>query len=654
MLSGQFLATPGINDQYTAGYAFRHWAAVQWHADGGVPLWNPTLFGGLPFVAAMHGDIFYPTAWLRLFLPTDVAMNLGFFVHYILAGVFAYWFLRTHKVSWAGAVGGGLAYQLSGVIASYANPGHDGKLFVTALLPLALVVLTYAIRRDRLEGFALFALLVGMALLSPQAQATQYLLVACGIYTLYLVVEERRDASLPKRLAAVGLALAGVALGLGIAMVQYLPFLQYIPFSPRGERALSGFDWSVSFAVPWLHVPEFFFSNFAGSVQTYWGSNPLKYHSEYLGLSVIGLATLGVLDRSRRRLIYWLAGIGVLFLHISLGGETPFYRVWWTVVPFVKQTRAPGMAFYVVSLVVAAFAAFGIERVERGAGVKHAKVWLAVGAAVALVAVAGGFGALAESLARGVQTSTGVQRVPAALAGQGAIRLGAFVAGIALLAVGGSVWAYAKRKIELPVLAMLLVAIVGADLWLNARGFWHFSRPREELYARDEIIDRLTAEAKPFRVFDQVYGGAALMAHGVSQLGGYHGNQLHAFDRLLPHLRPPCSSGPTFPRTPVWFRRRPRSRTNRPSPPSSTPAFRSTASCCSIRRLTSSPRHSTACPIRWWSRRSSTNGGLVGCESRCPLPPPRTPTSWWRRTITKIGGPWWTENPRPSSEGMRR
>jgi hypothetical protein len=35
-----------------------------------MPLWNPLLFGGMPFVEAMHGDIFYPpslacSSWTR-------------------------------------------------------------------------------------------------------------------------------------------------------------------------------------------------------------------------------------------------------------------------------------------------------------------------------------------------------------------------------------------------------------------------------------------------------------------------------------------------------------------------------------------------------------------------------------------------------------
>src|SRR5256885_13310677 len=103
MLQGKWLASPW-SDQYAAGYAFRAWGAEWWHRLGHVPLWNPELFGGLPFVAAGHGDIFYPTSFLRLVLPVETVVNLGFVLHYILAGLFTYWLLRRLHVSWTGSV----------------------------------------------------------------------------------------------------------------------------------------------------------------------------------------------------------------------------------------------------------------------------------------------------------------------------------------------------------------------------------------------------------------------------------------------------------------------------------------------------------------------------------------------------------------------
>src|SRR4029078_6839764 len=101
MLGGGFL----LGDyQYVAGYGFRLFGAEMFRQTGHIPEWNPYLFGGLPYIAAQHGDIFYPTAWLRWVLPVDCAMNLGFFAHIVLAGACMYAFVRALGASWTAAV----------------------------------------------------------------------------------------------------------------------------------------------------------------------------------------------------------------------------------------------------------------------------------------------------------------------------------------------------------------------------------------------------------------------------------------------------------------------------------------------------------------------------------------------------------------------
>src|SRR6185312_9756308 len=147
-LAGRFLVN-SHSDQYIAGYAFREFAASTLKATGHFPLWNPYLFGGMPYVAAMHGDIFYPTFLLRLIMPTDAAMTWEFPIHVFLAGLFTYLFLRAWRLGFVSSLVGGLAYMLSGQVVSLASPGHDGKLFVSALLPLTLYFLVRGVRDGR-------------------------------------------------------------------------------------------------------------------------------------------------------------------------------------------------------------------------------------------------------------------------------------------------------------------------------------------------------------------------------------------------------------------------------------------------------------------------------------------------------------------------
>src|SRR5215204_2675500 len=145
-LAGKFLAGPN-SDQFVAGYAFREFGASMLKASGGFAQWNPYLFGGMPYIAAMHGDIFYPTFLMRMIMPTDAAMTWSFMLHLFLAGLFTYRFLRVSGYAFYPALFGGIAYMMSGQLASLVSPGHDGKLSVSALFPLTLWMLTLGMRR---------------------------------------------------------------------------------------------------------------------------------------------------------------------------------------------------------------------------------------------------------------------------------------------------------------------------------------------------------------------------------------------------------------------------------------------------------------------------------------------------------------------------
>src|SRR5690242_5578395 len=472
MLAGRWLASPW-SDQLISGVPFQTWSAEWLERSGHLPLWNPEIFGGLPFIAAGSGDIFYPTWLLRFVIPATTAGNVSFLVHYILAGLFTYLLLRRLQVGWIGSVIGGLAYELSGLIASYPSPGHDGKLFASAMLPLMLLGLVLALRDRRWEGYPLLGAATALTLLG-HFQLAYYSLIVAGLFALYLTLEEAGASRGGERVLRLGGALAAVLIGFGVAAIQILPFFEYIPFSPRAQ-GFHGFEGSTSYAIPWSHVPEFFLKNFVGwtPLGTYWGANPIKLHSEYLGLPVIALAGFGALVRERRRFVLWVGGIGLLFLLISLGAATPFYRVWWAVMPLVKKTRAPGMAFYIVALVTALLAALGVERALRAESRRLMTPALIVGAVVALLGITGVFGHVAEGLA--------AARMATATAGQSSILWGAASSGVAL-AVVAAVLAYGRDGLTPRLQALVLILVVGTDLWLNARPFWSYLKP----YGRDQ------------------------------------------------------------------------------------------------------------------------------------------------------------------------
>jgi hypothetical protein len=526
MLAGRWLLG---DDQYVTGYGFRLFGAEMFRTTGRIPEWNPYLFGGLPFIAAQHGDIFYPTAWLRWILPVDTAMNLGFFGHIVVAGVGMYAFVRALGVSWTAAVTGGLAYELTGIVASLVRPGHDGKLFVSALAPFALLALLRAVRDRRREGYGWLALVVGLCMLSPHYQMTYYLLVASALWALYLVF---LDPARPPGLrwpVELGCALGAVLLGLGIAAIQVIPFIQYIPYSPRGSGGPStGWDYAVLFSMPPEEIVTTVLPQFNGVLDHYWGRNVFKLHTEYLGAIVVVLASLGLFDRGRRRTVQALGAIAVLFLLVAFGGHTPFYYGWYELMPMMKKVRAPGMAFFLVAVPVAAFAAFGTDRLlRREISFRALIVPLGLLTGLALLGAAGVLQAVATVLASEEQAPRLAANADA-LQG-GAVRLLAVV-----LAGGGVLWAVWRGRLRGAAAAAGLAVVVVGDLWSVDRQFFEFRPPAAEVYRDDPVTSRLRAAPKPFRVLDAgVYQGSYLMAHTIQTMLGYHGNELRFYDELL-------------------------------------------------------------------------------------------------------------------------
>jgi hypothetical protein len=534
VLVGGFL--PG-SDQYLSGYAFRHFAAEYWREHHAIPLWNPYIFAGMPYVGGMHGDIFYPTAWLRWILPTGTAMGLGFALHFVVAGAAMYAFLRGLRLSWGAAVVGGLAFELSGIVASLISPGHDGKLFTTALAPLLFLVLLRAVRAPRVDRFALVALVIGLSL-HGHPQLSYYLLVAAGLWTLFLVFGDPERPRGTPRWVPLGAALGAVVLGAGLYTIQGIPFYEYIPYSPRATGASSaGWEYMTAYSMPIDELMSTFLPQFNGIKELYWGQNGFKLHSEYIGVSVLVLAALGLGGKDQRHIRWAVAGIGVFFLLISLGSHTPFYRVWYELMPGMNKVRAPGSAFFLVAFPVCVFAGFGADRVLAGSANRSR---LLAGAGVfAVLGALGAVGAL-QGITEGLAAGSG--RIDVALANAGELRLGSLRMLLFAALAGGVFLAVGARRLRGLAAVALVGAVVLADLWSIDRRFVEIEGKSAELFQDDTITRRIKETPMPYRVWQPAggqiaalapYPGSWLMGVHVPTLFGYHGNELHAFDELL-------------------------------------------------------------------------------------------------------------------------
>ena len=540
-LAGRFLVGPH-SDQYLAGYAFRDFAAQTLRAGAGFPQWNPFLVGGVPYIAGMAGDIFYPTFLLRMALPTDVAMTWGFILHLFFAGLFTFGFLRAWGLGFHASLLGGVAYMLSGELAGLVSPGHDGKLFVSALMPLTLWFLVRGIRDGRHWAWGGIAIVVGLAVLSPHPQLLQYMLLTCGAFALYLALADHEGQGKLARnvaLSRLGLAAAAVGVGFLIGAVQYLPVLEYVPYSPRAGG--KGWEHAISYSMPIEELFDTYLPQFSGILEEYWGRNGIHFHSEYLGAATLLLAFAGFVGDVGRKGFrrFW---IGVLLVSVlwALGGYTPFYHIVYAIIPGTKFFRAPSTMLMVVALAVAVLAALGTERALAGGLTRRYLIgWIVGGLVIALLAISGALTSVAQSLAASFPFDT-ADRIDA---NRGALALGGLRSLFFVVLTAGLLLLAARGRIQRNVLGWALVAVVAVDLWSVERLYWIFSPRASTLYASDPAVEYLQ-KAPPGRLVvrpasneglaprDPFFFGDALMVHRIRLVEGYHGNEIGRYRRL--------------------------------------------------------------------------------------------------------------------------
>ena len=82
------------------------------------PLWNPYQFSGQPFFANPQNAALYPFNGLFFLFPFDIAFNSIILLHFFLAGLFTYLFMKDLKVGSAGSLISGLIWMLGGYLLS--------------------------------------------------------------------------------------------------------------------------------------------------------------------------------------------------------------------------------------------------------------------------------------------------------------------------------------------------------------------------------------------------------------------------------------------------------------------------------------------------------------------------------------------------------
>ncbi len=531
------ILSPGVmvfaTDQITAGYPIRVFHAFVLKAFHHIPFWDPYLFSGIPFIDAFHGDIFYPFSFLRVFLPPHIVLNWFFIVHTILAGVFMYLYLRLLRFDRGVSFLIAVSFMFTGTLVSLTYPGHDGKMAVSSFIPLVFYLLHMGYEKEKFGYFALAGVFMGFGILSPHVQMMYYLYLASFIYMVFLFIMKFRQGNTS---SAVKLAVFyGIAVffSLLIGAVQLLPGYEYVAkFSPRGAGN-RGYEFATSWSLPWEDFLSAFFAKFSGFLDSYWGRNPFKLNTEYVGALAGFLGFSGFFNRKRKDLALIFGVIAGFFTLIALGGFTPVYRVFYYILPGIKKFRAPSMSFIFVAFSLNVVAASGFEyflSLKESRDFK--KFWIAAGVILVLGLVGFLWKGLLVGIIKGLFVKTDRQlavlnkyygNIPLAF-----VRF-SIVAALVLYLLRG------RFKFTIPVLAVVVIA----DLWSIDWNFLKTLPGPDKYYAKDGVVRELEKDRSIYRVFPIFYriDSNYLMLYRIESIGGHHGNQFQRYQEFLgnPH-----------------------------------------------------------------------------------------------------------------------
>ena len=429
--AAEFEATPPhnalIGDLIIQNYPWKRFTLSSLR-DGEIPLWNPYLFAGAPFLANGQHSALYPFSLLYLVLP--LAKAYGWFVlsQVWLAGVSMYVFGRILGLRRGGAALAGFVYQGAQflVISAAVFPMITAAVvWLPFLLGCIERVITTSFgppetRHRALLWAAAGAVALACQVLAGHAEFTYYTLLIMGLYALWRIVtawqgsrgagEKGRkgegekggqDApSLPRSPAPLRPLLwlaALVTTGLLIAAVQLVPLFEVGRVNFRVGSA--SFDEVRGWAYPPRHALAFLLPNFYGNpshhavrdvftgeetpvelnyhggmnpygpTTTSWGTKNHVEGAAYMGILPLLLAGIGVATAFRRhrrpdRRAQVIFFAGLALLSLAFIFGTPLYALLYYGLPFIDQLHTPFRWVFPLALAVAALAGFGADELR--------------------------------------------------------------------------------------------------------------------------------------------------------------------------------------------------------------------------------------------------------------------------------------------------
>lgn len=374
-------------------------------SQGRLPLWNPHIDGGLPFVGNAQSAVFSPFSLAGYLFPLYTSYVITAILRLLVAGVFAFLFAREISIGIPGALLTMVTFTFSGPMVVWLGHPHSQ---VIAWLPAVLFTTERTLTRRSSIYVGAGGLLIGAQFLGGHPETSFHLMLAWAVYAAYRTVslEGWHPARWLPHFLRVGTA---ALLGLIIAAIQLVPFAEALFRSATltariaegtadatlSIAALLG-DWREWAAIITTLLPNYFGTSLDDS---YWfpHSNYVEQNT-YVGVLPLVLAIVMVLRNLRppysqyRSWILFFGSIAAVSLGVAL--RLPGLNVM-NSLPLLNLA-ANGRLRLIYAFAVAILAGLGADNITIGTpksplSAQHVLLALTIGAVLLIGATCLGF-----------------------------------------------------------------------------------------------------------------------------------------------------------------------------------------------------------------------------------------------------------------------
>lgn len=220
---------PFFMDTLAQFYPLRYHAANLLHS-GQLPLWNRTMFCGVPLLANPQWGLLYPLNWPFLAMPGPFWFTFSYPLHFVIGAMGAYALVIKLARSRIGAWAAAMAFLFNTMTVSRIAFG--AYHLCLAWVPWAWVMLIgIGEKGRRTKSLAILSILIALQLLSGAPQVAFYASLSYGVIAIVPQAGENWHAA-PRRL---GFLIAATMLGLLLAAPQLIPTWKFVQICDRGD-----------------------------------------------------------------------------------------------------------------------------------------------------------------------------------------------------------------------------------------------------------------------------------------------------------------------------------------------------------------------------------------------------------------------------------